>query len=255
LDDLFRNDCPAMDGAVMPHLLIREIMDDLNDLGGMTSAHLVLITELVAVCLAARPQPVTFGDDVTSHRVTPASPLRGAERTKRWRERKKEVSSECDAVTSPVINGAIDSNITLQSGKGVVGGKPSVTSPVTKRGTRLPDDWNPSETLWTWGKEKLSETDLRFETAAFKDFWAAKPGAHGCKLDWDRTWKVWMREALRRLKRFQPKQNGPARTAPLQFKAEVKEVVKPPAVEREAQVQSLVRRSLKHMPKVHRNSA
>jgi hypothetical protein len=172
----------------MPRSEVREIMDELNNLGGMTSAHMVLITELVAVCLSA-----------ASHQ-----PLSGAERTRRWRDKEKKVFS--DDVTSHVTETAVNNNnITLNPGEGGVGGEPAVTR--ASRGTRLPDDWNPSENLWSWGKEKLIEADLRFETAAFKDFWAAKPGQAGTKLDWDKTWKTWMREAVRRRDRFKPKDN------------------------------------------------
>lgn len=180
----------------MPRSEVREIMDELTNLGGMTPAHMVLITELVAVCLsAAGPKP---RDDEASHCVTDASPLSGAERTKRWRQRKNSIQA-CDG--NVTIDAIDNNNINFFSGKGGVGGKPKVT-----QGSRLPEDWNPSECLWSWGKEKLSEPVLRFETAAFKDFWHAKPGASGKKLDWDKTWKNWVREAVRRRERFKPKE-------------------------------------------------
>jgi hypothetical protein len=167
-------------------------MDDLTNLQGTTPAHLALVARLLAVCLAARPEGVT---DVTLHRVT----LSGAERTKRCREKKKE-AAQCNVTP---LHDAIDNNINNSSiQEGGCGGKPKL-----RRASRLPEDWNPSDELWAWGKEKLREQDLRFETAAFKDFWAAKPGAAGTKLDWDRTWKVWVREAVRRRDRFKRKDN------------------------------------------------
>jgi hypothetical protein len=180
----------------MPHVRIREIMDELTRLGGMTTAHMVLITELVAVCLAARPEGVT---SVTTGVTTPSN----AERQKAYRARKKLAGERYNASNATAIDNNIN-NSSIQEGG--CGGKPKKRS-VTTRGTRLPSDWNPHENLWSWGKEKLSEADLRFETAAFKDFWAAKPGAAGTKLDWDKTWKVWIREAVRRGKRFKPKNN------------------------------------------------
>jgi hypothetical protein len=193
-------------------------MDDLNQLGGMTPTHMVLITELVAVCLSARPQPVTFGDEIASHSVTTASPISGAERTKLWRQRKKEASNECDERDVTCDENAVDNNIYNSfSGRGVVGGKPRKS--IASHGKRLPDDWNPLDALWSWGKEKLSEPDLRFETAAFKDYWASQPGTRGKKLDWDKTWKTWVREAKRRRERFKSKDTvvqfkpaGPKRT-------------------------------------------
>lgn len=167
------------------HLRIREIMDELNTLGGMTAVHHALITELVATCLlAAGPKP----------------PLSGTERSRLCRDRKKEA---CNDATLHVAESAVDSNIINNNKKQST--TPHATKPVAEtRGTRLADDWNPSECLWAWGKEKLSEPDLRFETAAFKDYWAAVPGVRGNKLDWDKTWKGWIREAVRRRSRFKP---------------------------------------------------
>jgi hypothetical protein len=176
----------------MPHLRIREIIDELNALGGMTASHHVLITELVATCLlsAAGPKPQPIHPDVEA----------AEERRARDRERKRVSRESPGKSEESVVYNNINNSL---SGKGGVGGKPIPRN----RGTRLPDDWNPSENLWSWGKEKLPEADLRFETAAFKDFWAAKPGVAGTKLDWDKTWKTWVREAVRRRERFKPKDN------------------------------------------------
>jgi uncharacterized protein YdaU (DUF1376 family) len=52
------------------------------------------------------------------------------------------------------------------------------------RGTRLPTDWMPSEHL-----------DRRDELEKFRDYWLAVPGSKGCKLDWDATWRNWIRNA------------------------------------------------------------
>lgn len=52
------------------------------------------------------------------------------------------------------------------------------------RGTRLPTDWEPCEHL-----------DRRDELAKFRDYWLAVPGSKGCKLDWDATWRNWIRNA------------------------------------------------------------
>jgi hypothetical protein len=201
----------------MPHLRIRQIMDELNDLG-MTPGHMVLITELVATCLLAGPKPVTERNENVTNRNENVTPLTGAERAKRFRIKKKEGFTESNESNVTTLQTPIYNNINNSlSGKGGVGGKPRKS--LALHGTRLPDDWGPSENLWTWGKEKLHEPELRFETAGFKDFWAAKPGAAGTKLDWDKTWKTWIREAVRRRSRFKPRDNvtefrssGPKRT-------------------------------------------
>ncbi|MFA9432923.1 MULTISPECIES: hypothetical protein [unclassified Egicoccus] len=68
---------------------------------------------------------------------------------------------------------------------------PSARSP---RGTRLPDDWRPAD-----------EPDLiaavggieaaRGEYRKFRDYWQAKPGKDGRKVDWQATWRNWLRRA------------------------------------------------------------
>lgn len=70
-------------------------------------------------------------------------------------------------------------------------------SSTQNRGTRLPEDWWPTEDLFAWAAaarpdlaDQLTET-----TEMFKDFWLAEP--NGRKLDWNRTWRNWIRRATR----------------------------------------------------------
>jgi hypothetical protein len=42
---------------------------------------------------------------------------------------------------------------------------------------------------------------VRREGAKFRDFWIAKPGAGGLKLDWPATWRNWSRRAAEQLGR------------------------------------------------------
>ncbi len=69
--------------------------------------------------------------------------------------------------------------------------KPVVSK--ASKGTRIPEDYVPDygEAL-TLG---LSLTEAIREAANFKDYWKAKPGAGGVKLDWEATWRVWCRKA------------------------------------------------------------
>lgn len=64
-----------------------------------------------------------------------------------------------------------------------------------KRGARLTADWRPSEALIEWVHGERPDLDWRSETENFRDYWIAKPGKDGLKLDWDRTWQRWMRTA------------------------------------------------------------
>ena len=63
-------------------------------------------------------------------------------------------------------------------------------------GTRLTEDWQP--TPWEFTKARrhgFDGIDLTEETKRFIDYWIAIPGARGRKLDWDATWRNWIRRA------------------------------------------------------------
>lgn len=70
-----------------------------------------------------------------------------------------------------------------------------VTSLPRKRGTRLPDEFIPTEKSRATIIAEFPSLDLRKEHARFVDYWTAKPGKDGVKLDWDATWRNWMRRA------------------------------------------------------------
>ena len=61
------------------------------------------------------------------------------------------------------------------------------------RGTRLSADWFPTEDQIQFCKTQ--RTDLSPQTTAerFRDFWISQPGSKGVKLDWDATWRNWVR--------------------------------------------------------------
>jgi hypothetical protein len=91
-------------------------------------------------------------------------------------------------------------------------------TPETK-GSRLPPDWAlPDDWLADAGdiafkaKTPITEQEIRNEADKFRDYWTAKPGAAGRKLDWRGTWRNWVRSYLdRRPKpRNAPGGHGPA---------------------------------------------
>ena len=61
----------------------------------------------------------------------------------------------------------------------------STPSPRANKGQRLPDDWHPR------AEDGLDNLEL----AKFRDYWKAVPGQKGTKLDWDATWRNWLRTA------------------------------------------------------------
>jgi len=77
----------------------------------------------------------------------------------------------------------------------LTGGPKSSSLPKPKgRGTRLGADW----VLPMPGRDYAASigvpsTVIDREAEKFRDFWIAKAGANGVKLDWDATWRNWIR--------------------------------------------------------------
>ncbi len=63
------------------------------------------------------------------------------------------------------------------------------------RGQRLPADWKPTAQQVAWARAKRPLLDVAEEAEKFRDFWTAKSGKDATKLDWDATWRNWVRNA------------------------------------------------------------
>lgn len=64
--------------------------------------------------------------------------------------------------------------------------------------TRLPDDWQLPQSWGQWAmaeRQDLSADEVRREAQVFADYWHAKAGADARKLDWQATWRNWVRRA------------------------------------------------------------
>ncbi len=64
-----------------------------------------------------------------------------------------------------------------------------------KRGQRIPDGWMPDGDLITAMAQECPLVDQQMEHRKFADYWAAQPGAKGVKLDWNATYRNWIRRA------------------------------------------------------------
>jgi hypothetical protein len=64
-----------------------------------------------------------------------------------------------------------------------------------RQGHRLPDDFALDDDMRDWARQKAPHVDPDRETERFCDYWRAKPGRDGRKLDWRLTWNNWMRNA------------------------------------------------------------
>lgn len=65
-----------------------------------------------------------------------------------------------------------------------------------KRGSRIPPDFKPD---LEWSQQQgFSNSELKVEFESFKDFWISKAGPGGVKLDWQATWRNWIRSAKKK---------------------------------------------------------
>lgn len=73
-----------------------------------------------------------------------------------------------------------------------------------ERGTRLPENFSPDRSVAL--AEGMTAEEAQRSALNFLDYWRAKPGAAGRKLDWAATWRVWARNDAAKATR-----NGPDR--------------------------------------------
>ena len=130
-----------------------------------------------------------------------------AERMRKHRALKR--NSDVTDVTARDVTG--DEKVTVQNRYRADTDTDIISAPArSKKGTRLPEDWQPSpDLIVTATKLGLSAAQFDREVEKFRDYWHAKPGAGGVKLDWDGTARNWMRTAAERA-------NPPPRNTPSQ---------------------------------------
>lgn len=66
-----------------------------------------------------------------------------------------------------------------------------------KIGCRIHEDWEPYPKSFEWAFEKLgfNQNRLKDEAEKFKDYWLSKSGKDAVKVDWDATWRTWLRNS------------------------------------------------------------
>lgn len=62
-------------------------------------------------------------------------------------------------------------------------------------GSRLPDDWSPSDADIAFAKKERPDVSWQAEADKFRDYWHGVAGAKGRKADWPGTWRNWIRRA------------------------------------------------------------
>lgn len=63
----------------------------------------------------------------------------------------------------------------------------------TTKGSRLSADWVLPKDWEDWAKQERPDLNLRSVGEQFRDYWSAKAGSGATKLDWQATWRNWVR--------------------------------------------------------------
>lgn len=64
---------------------------------------------------------------------------------------------------------------------------------LTPRGSRLQHDWVLPDDWKAWAESCRPDLKIAEVAEQFKDYWVARPGKDGVKLDWQATWRNWVR--------------------------------------------------------------
>ena len=104
-------------------------------------------------------------------------------RVAKHRNKKKQVSNADETLQKRPSNATDTDTDTEQIQKRVN----------NKRGSRLAQDWVLSKSMGDWATQERPDLDVRQVAEQFKDYWVAQAGQKGVKLDWDATWRNWIR--------------------------------------------------------------
>lgn len=145
---------------------------------------------------------------------------RSAERVAHYRERKRADDTRSD-VTEPSRNDGVtlqkrhcnapeteteteletdtDKKDTSLRSVERVTAPPTPKASTKGRGSRIDPNWTPSDADRQAARsEGMPEAEIDRTAAKFRDFWSAKAGAAGVKLDWPATWRNWVRSDCER---------------------------------------------------------
>lgn len=87
--------------------------------------------------------------------------------------------------------------------------KPDAKGTRLDPGWTLPEDWRSEAIRIAFeAKSPLTHQEISREADKFRDYWIARPGAGGRKLDWFATWRTWVRNCLERRGGHAPRGGG-----------------------------------------------
>jgi hypothetical protein len=133
-----------------------------------------------------------FAAGVASASVRPSA---GAIRTRKWRlKTSQNVTGDTQSAMSESVTKRHETSQSVTSDNTPLSSLKEDKN--RKRGARLSPDWLPTEADRTFAKQLgWADGQIDSEAANFRDYWIAKPGSGGCKLDWPATWRKWVRSS------------------------------------------------------------
>lgn len=87
---------------------------------------------------------------------------------------------------------------TSSSSEGEVGANAPAAATRKARATRIPEGWRPTAELAAYAEKELPNVDVERLAEEFADYWRARAGEKARKLDWDATWRTWVRRSADR---------------------------------------------------------
>ena len=100
-------------------------------------------------------------------------------RVRKYRDKKKQDSNDDETLPKRPSN-AVDTDTDKKQNR-------------NKLGSRLAQDWVLMKSWGDWAQQERPDLDVRKVADQFKDYWIAQPGQKGTKLDWEATWRNWVR--------------------------------------------------------------
>lgn len=139
----------------------------------------------------------------------------GAARTARWRERHKASQNVTGASSHSTVTVTSQASQNVTSDAARSESAPISILPLSQqgeseeedkkeskkvrssepraRGTRLPDDWVPSEVDRQYAASRgLRAAEIETEAIKFRNYWTNRTDKQACKPRWDRAWQNWI---------------------------------------------------------------
>lgn len=111
------------------------------------------------------------------------------QRKRAQRQREKETLTQCDESESHAMSRTVTTETETETETDKREKKRA------SQGSRLPADWQPSETEIRWAVDARPDLETKTEVEKFRDYWHAKTGQGATKRDWAATWRNWIRNA------------------------------------------------------------